>query len=187
MAIRGAQGNTSSAFPIRALRASDSLDELTALLHCAYAPLGALGFNYTAVDQDTATTQRRLANGEGYVMLDGDTLVGAIVVVPPSTRATYCAWYDRPEVAVLSQYAVEPRLQGQGLGSRLLRFAEHRASELGATEAALDTAERAAHLVRFYQARGYREVGRERWANKTYRSVLLSKGLASPHSAVSPK
>ena len=175
-AARG-EGDIDSEYRIRALADSDSLDELTALLHRAYAPLGALGLNYTAVDQDAATTRRRLDNGQGYVLLEAEVIVGAILVVPPSARASYCAWYDRPDVAILSQYAIEPRLQGRGLGSRLLRFAEERAREQGAAEATVDTAEHAAHLVRFYQARGYREIGLEQWQGKTYRSVLLSKSL----------
>lgn len=36
---------------IRPIEPGDSLEELTRLLHRAYAPLGKLGLNYTAVDQ----------------------------------------------------------------------------------------------------------------------------------------
>ena len=36
---------------IRALGPHDSIEELTALLHRSYAALGAMGLNYTAVDQ----------------------------------------------------------------------------------------------------------------------------------------
>ena len=75
------------------------------------------------------------------------------------------------------QFGVEPSHQRQGLGSRLMTFAEERARALGAREVAVDTAENASHLVEFYQVRGYRDVGREQWQHTNYRSVLLSKGL----------
>jgi GNAT superfamily N-acetyltransferase len=63
------------------------------------------------------------------------------------------------------------------VGSRLLRHAEERARELGAREIALDTAEGAAHLVRYYEARGYAPAGHVRFEGKTCRSVVLSKRL----------
>ena len=45
---------------IRQLAPADSLEELTHLLHRAYAQLGGMGLNYTAVSQPTETTARRL-------------------------------------------------------------------------------------------------------------------------------
>lgn len=69
--------------------------------------------------------------------------------------------------------------EGQGLGSRLLAFAEDCAARLGAAEVSVDTAEGAAHLIAFYEARGYREVGHAQWDHTNYRSVLLSKRLGS--------
>lgn len=39
---------------------SDSYDALTVLLHRAYAPLGALGFNCPCVDQPAAATRERV-------------------------------------------------------------------------------------------------------------------------------
>jgi len=52
---------------IRRLRDEDSREELTELLHRAYAELGALGFRYRAVDQDVEMTRKRLTRGECYV------------------------------------------------------------------------------------------------------------------------
>jgi GNAT superfamily N-acetyltransferase len=165
---------------IRALEATDSFEELTALLHRAYAPLADLGFRYLATHQDVETTRGRAAKGECYVMLDARRIIGTILLIPPSSRALHCEWYDRPEVSVLSQFAVEPDLQGRGLGSRLLGFAETRAARLGATEASVDTAENATHLIQFYEARGYRRIGHAQWGHTNYRSLLLSKRLDAP-------
>src|SRR5688500_4667631 len=125
---------------IRAIEAGDSIAELTELLHRAYASLAELGLRYKATDQDADTTRSRLASGEGYLLVEGARVLGTILVIPPSARAPYCEWYDRPDVAVLSQLAIEPTEQRRGLGSVLLRFAEARARALGACEAAVDTA-----------------------------------------------
>ncbi len=162
---------------IRLLRDSDSFEALTALLHRAYASLAALGFRYRATYQDAATTRQRAAKGECYLAFQDDRLVGTILLVPPSERAPHCSWYDRNDVSIVSQFAVEPELQRQGLGGRLLSMAEERAQVLGAAEVAIDTAEGAAHLIRFYAARGYRHVGYEQWNHTNYRSVILSKRL----------
>ena len=51
---------------IRPLLPSDSLEELTALLHAAYASLAAQGWNFTAVDQSVAMTRERLADSQGF-------------------------------------------------------------------------------------------------------------------------
>jgi len=162
---------------VRMIADSDSLDDLTDLLHRAYAPLAAMGFRYLATHQDVATTRRRIAKGECFLMFDGARVIGTIVVTPPSTPAPYCEWYDRPDVAVANQFAIEPEFQGQGFGSRLLNLAERRARELGAAELAVDTAEGAAHLIRFYDVRGYRHIGYAQWKQANYRSVILSKRL----------
>ena len=162
---------------IRLIHEADSREALTQLLHRAYASLAALGLRYRATHQDVATTQRRIAQGECYVLSDGTRVVGTVLLIPPSARSTHCAWYDRLDVAVISQFAVEPELQRQGLGRRLLDFAERRALDLGALEVAVDTAEPAVHLVELYQARGYRFVCHAQWDHTNFRSVVLSKRL----------
>jgi GNAT superfamily N-acetyltransferase len=127
------------------------------------------------VDQPVERTRARAADGECYVAVEGGRIVGTFTVGlggadPPA--------YARPGMALFQQFAVEPALQGSGLGSRLLRHAEERARALGAKEIALDTAEGATHLVRYYEARGYALAGHVRFAGKTYRSVVLTKPLA---------
>lgn len=163
---------------IRRLENGDSLDALTALLHRAYAELGDMGFRYKAVDQPVETTRQRVARGECYVAMLGAEIVGTALLLPPTWHAEYCDWYARPDVAVLSQFAVEPRLQRGGVGSKLMAYVEKRAAELGAAELSIDTAEGATHLIALYERRGYRHVGTAQWQHANYRSVLLSKRLA---------
>ena len=162
---------------IRLLAPTDSVDELTSLLHRAYARLGAMGLNYTAVDQPPDVTRRRIGSGTCFVATLDDRLV-ATLLVHPTYAANECAYFTRAGVACVHQFAVDPQLQGGGVGRRLMAHAERWARENGFSELALDTAEPATHLVAFYARLGYREVGHVQWDGKVYRSVVMSKPLA---------
>ncbi|HEV8247271.1 MAG TPA: GNAT family N-acetyltransferase [Polyangiaceae bacterium] len=163
---------------IRLLAESDSLTELTELLHRAYAPLAAQGLRYLATHQDAETTKRRVTKGECYLAFLDARLAGTILVIAPGAMR-HGAYYARPGVAGLSQFGVEPELQRRGIGARLMDLGERRARELGASEVAVDTAEPARHLIELYERRGYRKVGTEQWQHTNFRSVILSKLLGS--------
>lgn len=166
-------------FTIRPLNDSDSIPELTLLVRRAYKILGDMGFNYTGTYQDDDTTRSRIRDGECYVMLGAEQIVGTIVLYPANSLSWIAdeSWYAKPGVSLFGQFAVEPELRGSGLGSRLLEFIEERAYEIGATELALDTSEGATHLIHFYEKRGYRFIEYVQHSGKTYRSVTLSKTL----------
>ena len=59
---------------------SDSYDALTALLHRAFAPLGALGFNCPGVDQPASATRERVLAGECFVALGNAHLVATMTM-----------------------------------------------------------------------------------------------------------
>ena len=133
------------AFTIRPLQPSDDLHALTALLHRAYAPLGAAGMNFTAVDQTVEQTRERVGRGQCFVAERGGAVVGTVTVSgahDPNrhgwARAT--PWCFRADVANLQQYAVDPAAQGSGIGGALLAAGEDWAREHGYRALALDTA-----------------------------------------------
>lgn len=85
---------------------------------------------------------------------------------------------DRPEVAHISQFGVEPSFQRKGFGRVLMAAAEELAVRDGAVELALDTAEPASHLIKWYTRLGYRYIEPVDWRPQTnYRSVVMSKKL----------
>lgn len=159
----------------RKLAATDSIPEITALLHRSYGVLAARGMKFLASHQSDAITRERLHGGEAWVALDGARIVGTVTV----RRA--CAdhpWYMRPEVASMEQLAVEPELQRHGIGSALITLAEDVGRGWGRTEMALDTSERADDLIALYTKRGYRVVGDVHRTIVNYGSIVLSKTLA---------
>ena len=161
-------------FVIRTLDEGDSIADLTVLLHASYAQLGAVGFNYTAVDQSEDVTRNRIKNGECHVAIDGGRLIGTILFCRHYHGSP---WYEQRHVAAFAQFGVLPDCQRAGLGRRLVDVAEDRARATGATDIALDTSEGAHHLVQWYERLGYRTVEIAQWRGKTYRSVIMSKSL----------
>ena len=161
---------------VRLFSESDSIVELTHLLHRAYSRLGKLGLNYTAVDQSTEVTAKRIHGGTCYVATHANTLVGTILV-QPSYSKNECEYFTRPGVAAAHQFAVEPDHQSLGIGRMLLATAESWTRENGFRELAMDTAEKATHLIELYLSLGYRHVDLVQWPGKVYRSVVLSKRL----------
>lgn len=162
---------------IRPLAAADSFEELTALLHRAYADLAHRGLNYMASYQDVFTTRERASAGQCLVAEVAGVVVGT-VTLRSAARTRGCAYYDRADVASFGQFGVEPELHGAGIGSRLLAHVEAAARLDGVPHLALDTAEPATDLIGWYTRRGYQHVGYADWRPVTnYRSVILSKGL----------
>ncbi len=161
---------------IRAIEDSDSISDLTELLDRAYASLADMGFNYTAYDQSAAVTRWRIEAGDCFVADIEGLIVGTVTFYKPDRRMK-CHWYKRPDTAHFGQFAVEPALQGKGIGSRLLTYLEEIARTLGFCELALDTAEGATKLFGFYLARRYRLVDQIRWPGKSYDSLVMSKAL----------
>ncbi|MBS0196988.1 MAG: GNAT family N-acetyltransferase [Planctomycetes bacterium] len=170
---------------IRRLAPSDSISELTQLLHRAYAKQVAMGLRPLAGRQDDATTKRRVFNGECHVAVRHDpgpdgrvkqVLVGSILFHEVE-EAQGPPYFSKGGVASFSQFAVDPAAQGQGIGLRLLEVIEQRAREAGATELACTMAEPDTDLLNFYFRRGYRLIGHWQWPYTNYRSAILSKTL----------
>jgi GNAT superfamily N-acetyltransferase len=160
--------STGRAILYRYLSADDDVDDITAMLHEAYAPLAAAGMRFVASHQDSATTRRRLDRGVTLSRTD-------------ATRGT--PFYEKPDVASFGQFAVRPSHQRRGIGRTLLGLVEQRARELGVRHLALDTSEHATNLITFYKSLGFHILGHHRWDTVNYRSVVMAKDLTTPASS----
>jgi GNAT superfamily N-acetyltransferase len=155
----------------------DSLDELTAMLHRAFARLGAMGLNCTCVDQAVSVTRSRVASGECHVAVCDGTVIGTVTLHAPDPTSL-CAVYRRPDVASMRQFGVEPQWQNRGIGKMLLAFANHWAATHGYAQLALDTPSPAAHLLAFYGCHGFRVVDSVHFDGRRYDSSILTRPTA---------
>jgi len=166
---------------VRRLRPSDSLVDITTLLHRAYAKQVAMGLHALASFQSTEVTRKRVSRGECFVAELDEKLVGTIMFQEPAWGGGGGApesgprWFRRHDVCNFSQFAVEPSLQGAGIGAMMLDTLEKRARELKMAELALSTAEPDTDLVLYYRRRGFRDVERFDWGVTNYTSLIMSK------------
>ena len=162
---------------IRLLEPSDSIHDLTLFINRSFKPLADMGLKYVGTWQDDDITRKRLRGAECWVGLI-DTRIVATVLLRDALHTNAAAWYAREDVAAMGQFAVEREFQGSGIGSAMLAHTENRARETGASELALDTAEPAVHLIKWYEKHGYRIVEHVNWGSiVNYGSVIMSKRL----------
>jgi len=153
------------------------IDEMTELLHVAYAALAKQGLHFVASHQTSEFTRNWLSKpGETHLAFQGNQLVGTVTLLFPKADSEVM-WFRKENIYTFHKFAVSPELQGQGLGSYLLEKVESRARELGAVEIALDTSEKALQLIAMYEKRGYRFIQHIQWSAVNYRSVVMSKSL----------
>ncbi|WP_282202112.1 GNAT family N-acetyltransferase [Kitasatospora fiedleri] len=161
---------------VRRFVGSDSVEDLTRLLHRAYAEHAAAGRVFFASYQSVADTVSRLGKGECWLAVQGSELVGTVTLTAP---------YEVPDgypapvgAGSFWQLAVDPAYRGSGLGQRLLTVAEERIAALGATSVVIDTSAEAANLVAWYRRRGYVPISTWRWDVTNYESVVLLHDLS---------
>lgn len=164
----------------RRLAPSDSITELTALLHKAYAKQVGMGLKPLAGRQDDSVTKSRVFNGECYVAVhhtEGRQKLVGTILFHEIEEAAGPPWFHRPDVASFSQLAVDPGMQGHGIGQMLMGVVEDRARKTGATEIALSMADPDVELKNFYLRRGYRLIEHWQWPYTNYKSAILSKTI----------
>lgn len=152
---------------------------LTDVLHEAYAELAEMGLNFTAVDQDVATTLRRATAGACWVAERDGHLVGTVTLSFPPYAPVLQEWpvAATPGTAWLNQLAVAPAARGTGLAGMLFSTGLQWARRQGATLIGLDTAVPATHLVALYQRWGFVDRDTIHWEGKTYDSIVMTRPL----------
>ncbi|MFD3996072.1 GNAT family N-acetyltransferase [Streptomyces sp. NPDC058583] len=154
------------------------MEELTRLLHRAYATHAASGLRFFASYQSAEDTRFRLEKGECWVAWsEGGDMVGTITVVAPFLAPA--GYPVRRPAGSFWQLAVDPTCRGHGLGHRLMELAEGRVRARGLSQVVIDTSAEADDLVSWYRRRGYVPIGAWRWAVTNYDSIVLGKDLAS--------
>ncbi|MGH8778077.1 GNAT family N-acetyltransferase [Paraburkholderia sp.] len=158
--------------------ARDAFDELTDMLHRAFARLGAMGLDCTCVDQPVSVTRSRAMRGDCHVAVCDGQIIGTMTLEAPD-RNSPCELYQRDDVASVRQIGIDPAWQNRGIGTLLLALADHWAATRGYAELALDTPYPAAHLIAFYRSQGFRIADTMRFEGKHYDSAILSRSAVA--------
>lgn len=161
---------------IRQLDPRDSIEEITALLHRAYAHLAEMGLKFVATHQSKETTRERLQGRASYIAESNGRMIGTVTLNLESPDSV-ANCYRRDDVMSFGQFGVEPEFQRLGIGLAMMSAIEAKARDLGARDLACDTAEPAFHLIRWYESLGLGKVESVQWEETNYRSVVLSKML----------
>ena len=110
-----------------------------------------------------ADYQALIAQGVVYVLTTEEEVRGVLVMMPQESGM------------FVENIAVDPRLQGQGLGQLLMAFAEEQARKERLQEIYLYTNEVMTEALGFYQKWGFEEEGRR--VEGGYHRVFLRKRL----------
>lgn len=166
---------------IRTWNESDSVEQITELLHLAYGELAKKGMHYNASHQPPSQTLERLKGGDSFVAVVDDLLhppeiIGTITLYQSSPNSGH-PYYQRPGLVYFGQFGVHPKYQGYGVAKKLYQTVEDHARSIGATEIALDTAETAHDLIALYKRWGFEIVDTADWDSTNYISVIMAKKL----------
>jgi ribosomal protein S18 acetylase RimI-like enzyme len=106
-------------------------------------------------------------------------IIGAVVVDRrQSGKYSGLPWSDRAgDPACIHRLAVHPDFQGQGMGKKLLRFAEEQARGAGGTSIRLDVFTGNPAAVGMYRRAGYAEVGTIRFPMRKVPYLCFEKSL----------
>jgi GNAT superfamily N-acetyltransferase len=167
---------TEPTITVRPIAPSDSFAALTDLLHRSYRKQVEMGLRPLAGRQTQDVTQRRCTTGECFVAEMDRKLVG-MILLQEEEEAAFPPTFLRKDVAHFSLLAVDPDIQGRGIGQRLIEAAEQRARQRGYDHLALSMAEPDTDLLRFYLRRGFEFAEHWHWPYTNYRSTILIKPL----------
>lgn len=124
----------------------------------------------------------RVGKSPGPMLDDYSRLIaaGAVSVLeePTGTIAALIVLLPKPGHLLLDNIAVDPQRQGQGLGRRLIAFAESEARRLGHAELRLYTHVTMVENIALYRHLGFRETGCRR--EDGYDRVFMTKANIFP-------
>ncbi|MEM9166705.1 MAG: GNAT family N-acetyltransferase [Planctomycetota bacterium] len=167
---------------VRRYLVDDPIPAITSLLHRAYARQRAMGLDPLAGRQDDRTTLERVLASECYLAVDAppnqpERRIVGLILFNEHEKVSFPATFLQPGTAHFAMFAVDPTLQGIGIGVRLLETVEARAREIASDRLALSMAEPDTALQRYYERRGYAFVETWRWPYTNYDSLILARPI----------
>jgi GNAT superfamily N-acetyltransferase len=149
-----------------------SWEEITELLHPAFAERAEQGMKFTAVNQDVTTTINRVKDGLCLVALIDERLVGTLTFRFEKVSGTK-KWYYETTYGYLSQLAVHPQYKRLGIGNELQKERLNLCYQNKVDASFLSTAYNAKPLIKWNLRMGAQQVDFVSFKNTNYYSVIL--------------
>ncbi|MFC0215927.1 GNAT family N-acetyltransferase [Paenibacillus chartarius] len=135
-----------------------TLEDAPALVHViyeAYVTIRELELQWPAAHADLPLVQDNIVNNECYVL----ELDGTITATLTLSKEPLARWGDSG-LPFVKWFAVDPRYQGKGIGTKLLTWVEEHVirNRLGAPAVTLATAEKHPWLLAMYERKGYERI-----------------------------
>lgn len=156
---------------------SVSWEEITELLHVAYAKNTNKGLEFLAAYQDVDTTIERAKNGICLVALKRDKLIGSISVLFYNKLKGRKKWYNEDKTAAFAQLAVHPDNMGDGIGNKLFDTSIKICEEKGVNSVIITTSVKATKLLQWYKKKGFSFIEFNSYRSTNYYSVKLKKTI----------
>jgi GNAT superfamily N-acetyltransferase len=113
-----------------------------------------------------------------YVLEQGDLCIAAVSLNQEQDEAyQQVHWLGGEPVLVVHRLCVDPAYQGNGIGSRLMDFAEEHAKQNAYVSIRLDAYTGNPRAVRLYERRGYRKAGQIYFSRRTLPFFCFEKIL----------
>lgn len=129
---------------------------------------------------DDASYAGRIAAGELFLGMKGDTPAAMFILYFAQEEFDRRIWGEDLEPAgYVHRLTVRRAYGGQGIGARLLRFAEHLTAARGVSRFRLDCMANNGKLNEFYSGEGYTYKGRYesgKWQANRYERLLTLEG-----------
>ena len=158
--------------------AQSDRDEIVAIVGCAVEHLNQSGIpqwdevypHKNDVDEDIQKGQLYVARTEGQI--------AGIITLNQECDPEYQngAWdYQGPDFMVVHRLIVSPAVQGQGIGTKMMRLAEAMLRESGIKSVRLDAFSENPYSLRLYEKLGYHTVGEAVWRKGLF--YLMEKDI----------
>ena len=148
-----------------------SWEQITVLLHAAFAEHAARGLTYAACNQTVEHTINR-ANGATCLVALVDGELGGTACI------SVCNKILRGKVKChFTQHGIHPRFKGRGVGRAILLKASEIAKAAHAEAIYADTAAKADGVIAFHLKCGFQIVGLKSHATTNYYSVCFRKPI----------
>jgi GNAT superfamily N-acetyltransferase len=113
-----------------------------------------------------------------YVLEQGDVCIAAVALNQEQDEAYQRVhWLGGEPVLVVHRLCVDPAYQGNGLGTRLMDFAEEYAKQHAYASIRLDAYTGNPSAIRLYERRGYRKAGQVYFPRRTLPFFCFEKIL----------